>query len=147
MRMRLFSIQVVWLSCLLAGCGGGALYDAQSWLPPSDTEKATADFDVASGICDKLALGTKLTEAEKALVQADKEFMQTMGNLYESMGTQYATELADAFGTNEGTAGLAAQGIGAAFSMLGSFSGATAEEDKKTETFQKCMENLDWTMK
>lgn len=144
MRTLLFSVQVLGLSCLLAGCGGGALYDSQSWVPPGDTEKATADWDVASGICDKVALGTELTEEEKALIQADKEFMQTMGSLTESTG-QELTSIAQS--TGDQNLGLALQGAGAAISFLGGFSGATAGEDKKTKAFQKCMEKLDWAMK
>ena len=102
---------------------------------------------MASGICDKLALGTKLTEAEEAQIQSDKEFMQSMGNLYESTGTQHAAALATAYDTNEQTVRLAAQGIGAVFGLIGTFGGATAEEDKKTKKFRTCMEEMDWEMK
>lgn len=143
----IFSVQVLGLSCLLAGCGGGALYDSQAWLPPADTEKATSDWDVADGICGNVADGTKLTEEEKALIQADKELMQSIGNLYESVGTQHAAGLAQAYGTDEPTVRLAAQGVGAVFSAIGAFGATTAEEDKKKKTFRKCMEKLDWKMK
>ncbi|MCY3729679.1 MAG: hypothetical protein OXF97_11885 [Nitrospira sp.] len=144
MHKVLISAQVIGLSCLLSSCGGGALYDKQSWVPPADTEKTTADWDVASGICDKLALGTKLTEEEKALIQADKEFNQMMSNLTESTGKEL-TKIATSSGDRN--LGLALQGAGAAMSFLGGFSGATAEEDKKTKTFHKCMETLHWKMK
>lgn len=144
MRMMLFQVLILVLSCLLAGCGGGALHNSQSWLPPADTEKATSDWDVASALCDKVALGTKLTKEEKALIQADVEFNQMMGNLTESTGQELANLATSSGGQN---LGLALQGAGAAMSFLGSFSGATAEEDKKTETFRKCMKKLDWQMK
>ena len=146
MRMMLFSVQVLGLFCLLmlTGCGGGALHESQSWLPPADTEKATADWDVASGICDKVALGTELTEEEKALIQSDVEFNQMMGTLTESTG-QELTRIATSSGGRD--LGLALQGAGAAMSLIGAFSGATAGEDKKEEAFHKCMEKLDWKMK
>lgn len=144
MRKVLILAQVIGLSCLLSSCGGGALHDKQSWVPPADTEKATADWDVASGICDKLALGTKLTEAEKALVQADKELNQMMANLTESTGKEI-TKIATSSGDRN--LGLALQGAGVVMGVLGGFGGATAEEDKKTKTFHKCMEKLHWKMK
>ena len=144
MRTLLFSIQVLGLSCLLAGCGGGALYDAQSWSPPGDTEKATSDWDVASGICDKLAMGTELTKEEKALIQSERELNQEMVNLTESVGREMTAMATSSAGQD---LGLALQGVGAAMSFLGAFSGATAGEDKKEEAFHKCMEKLDWKMK
>ena len=91
-----------------------------------------------------MALGTELTEEEKALIQSDVEFKQMMGALIESRGKEL-----NAIATSSGNRnlGLALQGAGAAMSFLGAFSGATAGEDKKIKAFHKCMEKLDWKMK
>ena len=150
MRAKLFSVQVLGLSCLLAGCGGGALYDSQSWLPPADTEKATSDWDVASGICDKLALGTKLTEAEEARLEADKKRSVMELREYKRMAnTVRAMQGSRPINPAEGgpTVVAAAAAIDALLLLPDFVSASTAEEEKKTKAFQKCMEKLDWKMK
>ena len=139
--IRVFA-QVLGVSWLLMGCASG-LYNQQSWVAP-ETDKATADWDVASGICDKLALGEKLTAEEKAQIEADREQLMELANFTSVVGEQ-AVEVANQAGSQlPGYAGIAAQGAGAVLGFMSSFSGATAEEDKKEETFLKCMETLDW---
>ena len=145
MRVIRVLAQVLGVSWLLIGCAGG-LYNQQSWVPP-ETDKATADWDVASGICDKLALGKKLTAKEKAQIEADREELMELANFTSVMGeqvTSVASQVGDELG---GNLGLAAQGAGAALGFLSSFKGSTAEEDKKEETFLKCMDTLDWKRK
>lgn len=146
----LFSVHIFGLSCLFAGCGGGALYDSQAWLPPEDTEKATADWDVASGICDKVAWGTKLTKAEKAQIQADKERnlreMRETKRMVETIQTMQGRPPVNPAAT--GPVGVAATALIDGLLMLpDTLKASTAEEDKKIKTFRKCMEKLDWKMK
>lgn len=142
--IRVFA-QVLGVSWLLMGCASG-LHNHQSWVPP-ETDKATADWDVASGICDNLALGKKLTAEEEAQIEADREQLMEVANLTSKVGdqvTSVASQVGDELG---GNLGMAAQGVGAVLGFMSSFSGATAEEDKKEETFLKCMETLDWKRK
>lgn len=142
MRIMLFHVQVMVLSCLLAGCGGGALHQSQSWLPPGDAEKATADWDVASGICDKVALGTELTEEEKAQIELDQTLIQLQARQLER---QISHNLQTGIGDRN--LNLALQGVSTAAAVLGAFGGATAGETKKEDAFRTCMEKLDWKMK
>lgn len=139
--IRVFA-QVLGVSWLLMGCASG-LYNPQLWVAP-ETDKATADWDVASGICDKLALGEKLTAEEKAQIEADREQLMELANLTSVVGEQVTSAASQVGSQLGGNLGMAAQGAGAALGFLSSFSGATAEEDKKEETFLKCMETLDW---
>lgn len=142
MRIMLLSVQVFGLSCLLAGCGGGALHEAQSWLPPADTQKATSDWDVASGICDKVALGTELTEEEKAQIELDQTLIQLQARQLDQQITHNLQS-----GIGDPNLNMALQGANAAIALWSAFSGATEGEDKKEEAFLKCMEKLDWEMK
>ena len=146
MRRMLFSVQAWGLFCLLIGCGSTGLYNQQSWVPP-ETEKATADWDVASGICDKLALDKKLTAKEKAQIESEREELMELANFTSVMGEQVTSAASQVGNQLGGNLGLAAQGAGAVLGVMSSFSGATAEEDKKEETFLKCMEALDWKRK
>lgn len=139
--IRVFA-QVLGVSWLLMGCAGG-IYNPQSWMAP-ETDKATADWDVASGICDKVALGEELTAEEKAQVEADREQLMELANFTSVVGEQAVSVANQAGSQLPGYAGMAAQGAGAVLGFMSSFSGATAEEDKKEETFLKCMETLDW---
>ena len=131
---------------LFAGCGGSMnVHDPQSWTPPADTERATADWDVAEGICDKIASGTELTEEEKAEIEFDQEMQMMYARMIGDMGSQMA-DMADQLG-GDASYGHAGQALGAAMSLFSAFGGATAEEDKKEETFLECMDRLGWEMK
>ena len=130
---------------LLAGCAGANIYDPQSWNPPANTEKVTSDWDVAGGICDKIAQGTELTAAEKAQIEDDREIQMMYARTISDMGSQMADMAAQTGG--DPSIGHAGQAIGAAMSLVSAFSGATAGEDKKDATYKECMEKLDWELK
>ena len=130
---------------LLAGCAGGNVHDPQSWAPPADTEKATSDWDVAEGICDKIAHGTELTAAEKAEIEDDQELQMMSARIIADMGSQMADMAAQTGG--DPSIGVAGQAIGTAMSLMSAFGGATAGEDKKDEAFLECMDRLGWERK
>lgn len=127
---------------LLAGCGGNVQHDPQSWVPPADTEKATSDWDVAEGICDKIAHGTELTAEEKAQIKDDQDLQMMSARIIANMGGQMA-DMADQFG-GDASLGHAAQAAGAVMGLMSTFSGSTAGEDKKDEAFLECMDKLGW---
>ena len=136
---------------LLAGCAGSAgnvagnVHAPQSWAPPADTEKATSDWDVAEGICDKIAHGTELTAAEKAEIEDDQELQMMSARIIADMGGQMVN-IADQYG-GDASLGHAAQAAGAVMGLVSAFGGATAEENKKDEAFLECMDRLGWERK
>ena len=131
---------------LFTGCGGSMnVHDPQSWTPPADTERATADWDVAEGICDKIASGTELTEEEKAEIEFDQEMQMMYARMIGDMGSQIA-DMANQVG-GDASYGVLGQIIAGGIAFSGGFGGATAEEDKKEKSFLECMDRLGWEMK
>ena len=131
---------------LFTGCGGSMnVHDPQSWTPPADTERATADWDVAEGICDKIASGTELTEEEKAEIEFDQEMQMMYARMIGDMGSQIA-DMANQVG-GDAPYGVLGQVIAGGLAVTSAFGGATAEEDKKEKSFLECMDRLGWEMK
>ena len=126
---------------LLAGCAAN-VYDPQGWTPPADTEKATSDWDVADGICLKIAEGRELTAAEKAEIEENQELQMMSARIIGDMGSQMA-DMANQMGSDP-SLGHAAQAAGAVMGLVTAFSGSTAGEDKKDEAYVECLDKLGW---
>lgn len=128
-------------TALLVGCSTAAnVHDPQSWTPPADTGKATSDWDVAEGICDKIASGVELTAEEKAQIEFDREMTIMAANSIADMGRQIAD-----IGGDPSLGHISQIGAGL-LPFLDAFGGASAQEDKKQKAFLKCMDRLGWEM-
>ena len=96
------------------------LHDPLSWIPPADTEKATADWDVAEAVCDKVAFDTKLTVNESA---------DLIDDAFEPLSREF---------------GHFSEGVAAGMMLIQTLYSSTAGERKKREVFVTCMEELGW---
>jgi len=142
--MRPLHLATAFLSTvLITGCATTSFdpHDRTQWVPHADIEKATADWDVAEGICDKLASGAQLTEEEKALVEQEKEMNDFMAKMLFDQSE--LMRLTDDTGALSGLADNLAI-AGGVVKAFGAFSASTAEEDKKGKTFLECMDKLGW---
>ncbi|MGI9558055.1 MAG: hypothetical protein ACR2NQ_00080 [Thermodesulfobacteriota bacterium] len=111
----------------LAGCGG-AIYSQSSWSPPGDVNTATADWDVASAVCDVKAGNRELTPEEKKEIAGKKRDLQKAGSDFQ--------KLMDEAGIGGGEL------VGGVFGFLsGLMGGASGKQD---DVFVECMQNFGW---
>lgn len=112
----------------LAGCGGG-IYKQTSWKSPKDKGRVTADWDVASAICDALAGDRELTPEEQIEIEERRQSLRETGSAIQ--------EFLDEAGI-EGGGELA----GAVAGFLSGFLGG--KKGKQDEEFVRCMEEFGW---
>ena len=111
----------------LAGCGTG-IYTQKSWSPPGDKGKATADWDVASAICDARAGERELTPEEQRTIAEKRQSLRESGSAIQ--------EILDDAGIEGGEL------AGAVAGFLSGFLGG--KKGKQDEEFVKCMEEFGW---
>lgn len=119
----------------LSGCGGVNHHDRLSWTPPHNSDKATSDWDVAEGVCDKLAAGAQLTQQEVNEL-ADRSNLTL--DLLEILNSGEADG-------DESVSG-SIQLVGGVIAFISASDTTTAEEQKKEETFVQCMQDLGWRL-
>lgn len=131
---------------LASGCGGGdrtdisynndLIYEQNTWVQP-DEEK---DWDVYSLICDKVALGEELTEAEKASLEISLSVNRDVLDLQISQIQTLSSQNPD-FGAYSGIATAGASGL---FAFLGELNKSEREEFAKDGAYTDCLKQSDW---